>query len=45
LLQGLSRVRSDLSFDDEPQISQTSPDGTATPRLRSLRARLDLWLR
>lgn len=35
----LSRLRSDLSFDDEPQISSTGP------RLRSLRARLDLWLR
>ena len=45
LLQVLSRVRSDLSFDDEPQVSQTGPDGTAAPRLRSLRARLDLWLR
>jgi hypothetical protein len=45
LLQALSRVRSDLSFDDEPQISQTAANGTAAPRLRSLRARFDLWLR
>jgi hypothetical protein len=43
VLQALSRVRSDLSFDEEPQISQTAPNGV--PRLRSLRARLDLWLR
>jgi hypothetical protein len=35
----LSRLRSDLSFDDEPQLSSNGP------RLRSLRARLDLWLR
>ncbi|MES1186800.1 MAG: hypothetical protein ABUL60_23510 [Myxococcales bacterium] len=39
LLSSLSRVRSDLAFDDEPQLS------TNAPRLRSLRARLDLWLR
>jgi hypothetical protein len=39
LLTALSRVRSDLSFDEEPQISSNAP------RLRSLRARLDLWLR
>ncbi|HEX2872345.1 MAG TPA: hypothetical protein VHP33_13845 [Polyangiaceae bacterium] len=39
LLSAVSRVRSDLSFDEEPQLS------TSTPRLRSLRARLDLWLR
>ncbi|HVY29920.1 MAG TPA: hypothetical protein VHB79_25360 [Polyangiaceae bacterium] len=35
----LGSLRSDLSFDDEPQITSTAP------RLRSLRARLDLWLR
>lgn len=39
LLTALSRVRSDLSFDEEPQVA------TNAPRLRSLRARLDLWLR
>jgi hypothetical protein len=39
VLNGLGSVRSDLSFDDEPQLSSTGP------RLRSLRARLDLWLR
>jgi len=38
VLSALSRFRSDLSFDDEPQISST------VPRLRSLRARLDLRL-
>ena len=39
LLGALNRVRSDLSFDEEPELA------TNTPRLRSLRARLDLWLR
>jgi hypothetical protein len=39
LLTGLNRVRADLSFDPEP----TSASGGAP--LRSLRARLDLWLR
>jgi len=39
LLTALSRVRSDLAFDEEPELSATAP------RLRSLRARLDLWLR
>ncbi|HEY6077819.1 MAG TPA: hypothetical protein VIW29_03410 [Polyangiaceae bacterium] len=32
-------LRSDLSFDDEPLLSSSGP------RLRSLRVRLDLWLR
>ena len=39
LLTALSRVRSDLSFDEEPEVAANAP------RLRSLRARLDLWLR
>lgn len=39
LLTAVSRLRSDLSFDEEPQLS------TAAPRLRSLRVRTDLWLR
>jgi hypothetical protein len=39
VLNALSRFRSDLSFDDEPQISSTAPG------LRSLRARVDLRLR
>jgi hypothetical protein len=39
LLSALSRVRSDLAFDEEPQLAASAP------RLRSLRARLDLWLR
>jgi hypothetical protein len=39
VLGGLSRIRSDLSFDEEPQVSANEA------RLRSLRARLDLWLR
>jgi hypothetical protein len=39
LLSALSRVRSDLAFDEEPQLTASAP------RLRSLRARLDLWLR
>jgi hypothetical protein len=39
VLGALNRVRSDLSFDEEPELA------TNTPRLRSLRARLDLWLR
>jgi len=39
VLTALARLRCDLSFDDEPQISSTAP------RLRSLRARLDLRLR
>ncbi len=39
LLQGLNRLRSDLSFDTE------SPgEGGARP-LRSLRLRTDVWLR
>ncbi|HXK20134.1 MAG TPA: hypothetical protein VNG33_20120, partial [Polyangiaceae bacterium] len=38
VLSALSHFRSDLSFDDEPQISST------VPRLRSLRARVDLRL-
>jgi hypothetical protein len=39
LLTALSRLRSDLAFDEEPELA------TNVPRLRSLRARLDLWLR
>jgi hypothetical protein len=39
VLRSLSRVRADLSFDDEPQLS------SAAAPLRSLRARLDLWFR
>ncbi len=39
VLGALNRVRSDLSFDEEPELTTTAP------RLRSLRARLDLWLR
>ena len=38
VLSVLSRFRSDLSFDEEPQIQST------VPRLRSLRARFDLRL-
>jgi len=38
VLSALSRFRSDLSFDEEPQIQST------VPRLRSLRARVDLRL-
>jgi hypothetical protein len=45
VLRAFSRMRSDLSFDDEPQLSPAGPNGAAAPRLRSLRARLDLWLR
>jgi hypothetical protein len=45
VLQALSRVRSDLSFDEEPQPSQAGPNSAAAPRLRSLRARVDLWRR
>jgi hypothetical protein len=39
VLNSLGRFRSDLSFDEEPEIAKDQP------RLRSLRARLDLWLR
>lgn len=39
VLAGFGGLRTDLSFDDEPQISSTGP------RLRSLRTRFDLWLR
>ncbi len=39
VLGALNRMRSDLSFDEEPEVASN------TPRLRSLRARLDLWLR
>ncbi|RYZ01447.1 MAG: hypothetical protein EOO73_35530 [Myxococcales bacterium] len=39
LLAAFSRFRSDLSFDEEPRLS------AAEPPLRSLRARVDLWLR
>jgi hypothetical protein len=39
LLNALSRMRADLSFDDEPELA------TNAPRLRSLRTRIDLWLR
>jgi hypothetical protein len=39
VLSGFGRLRSDLSFDEEPQLTSSGP------RLRSLRARLDLWLR
>ncbi len=39
VLNAVNRVRSDLSFDEEPELAGK------TPRLRSLRARLDLWLR
>jgi hypothetical protein len=39
LLAAFGRFRSDLSFDEEPQLSSTEP------ALRSLRARVDLWLR
>jgi len=35
----LNRLRADLSFDDESELT------TNAPRLRSLRARMDLWLR
>ena len=38
VLSALSRFRSDLSFDEEPQIQSTAA------RLRSLRARVDLRL-
>lgn len=39
LLAAFARFRSDLSFDEEPRLSATEPP------LRSLRARVDLWLR
>ncbi|HYQ18058.1 MAG TPA: hypothetical protein VEQ58_19930, partial [Polyangiaceae bacterium] len=39
LLTTLSRLRGDLSFEAEPALSG------AAPPLRSLRARMDLWLR
>ncbi len=39
LLTVLNRARSDLSFDEEPRVSGSEPP------LRSLRARVDLWLR
>jgi hypothetical protein len=39
VLNGFGRFRSDLSFDEEPEIAN------GQPRLRSLRVRLDLWLR
>lgn len=48
VLSAFARLRSDLSFDEEPELAGArapgSPPGTA-PRLRSLRARLDLTLR
>jgi hypothetical protein len=39
VLAAFGRVRSDLSFDEEPELVK------GQPRLRSLRARVDLWLR
>lgn len=39
ILSAFSRARADLSFDEEPQLSTTSP------KLRSIRVRTDLWLR
>ncbi len=39
VVNGLGRARSELSFDEEPEIAK------GEPRLRSLRVRLDLWLR
>jgi hypothetical protein len=39
LMAAFGGLRSDLSFDVEPQLS------SADPSLRSLRVRLDLWLR
>jgi hypothetical protein len=51
VLSAFSRLRSDLSFDEEPELTSGSGSGSATtpgrdaPRLRSLRARLDLTLR
>jgi hypothetical protein len=47
VLSALVRLRSDLSFDEEPQLSGAPAPGpgVVAPRLRSLRARLDLTLR
>jgi hypothetical protein len=49
VLSAFSRLRSDLSFDEEPELVSGSGAGAASgrgaPRLRSLRARLDLALR
>jgi hypothetical protein len=48
VLSAFLRLRSDLSFDEEPQPAGVqAPSGarSGTPRLRSLRARLDLTLR
>lgn len=46
VLSALSRLRSDLSFDEEPELaSSATASGRGAPRLRSLRARLDLTLR
>jgi hypothetical protein len=48
VLNAFARLRSDLSFDEEPQLSGAPAAGTprgAAPRLRSLRARVDLTLR
>jgi hypothetical protein len=47
VLGALSRLRSDLSFDEEPELASgvATTTGPGTPRLRSLRARLDLTLR
>ncbi len=47
VLSAFLRLRSDLSFDEEPELvpgSATAP-GRGTPPLRSLRVRLDLTLR
>jgi hypothetical protein len=47
VLSAFARLRSDLSFDDEPQLNGAPAPGAGggAPRLRSLRARLDLTLR
>jgi hypothetical protein len=44
VLSAFMRLRSDLSFDEEPPLTGAPAAGGA-PRLRSLRARLDLTLR
>jgi hypothetical protein len=47
VLSAFSRLRSDLSFDEEPEVASgsTAGQGRVSPRLRSLRARVDLILR
>ncbi len=42
VLAAFSRVRSDLTFDEEPLVQSAT---TGARPLRSLRARLDFWLR